>query len=110
MRAISLLAALLALTCGARAAVVTYTMSYNDNGAGQIAANNWAVYASASADSAGLYGFGVDLLPFTGTLVNRAPGVIREDGDTGEQLNLGFTAGRTQDQASGKFSGLADLG
>src|SRR5688572_10330504 len=111
MRTVHLIAlAVLALAAAAPAAVVTYTMSYHDNGTGMITNNNWAVYASVSADNAGLFGFGVDLLPFTGTLLNRANGVVMEDPNTGEQISLGFTTGRTQDQLSGKFSGLADLG
>src|SRR5688500_4302470 len=100
----------LAAASTANAALVTYTMSLDDNGAGVPTAGQWAVYASVSSDVAGLYGFGVDLLPFQGTLLNRANGVVMENSNDGAQLNLGFTTGRTQDAAAGKFSGLGDLG
>jgi hypothetical protein len=91
-------------------AAVLFTMSLDDNGLGAPTAGQWAVYASVSSDSQGLYGFGVDLLPFTGTLLNRANGVVMENSSDGAQLNLGFSAGRTSDAAAGKFSGLGDLG
>jgi hypothetical protein len=91
------------------ASIVTFTLSYHDNGSGVIAFNQWAVYASASADSAGLFEYSVDLLPFTGTILNRGNGVIMEDSGSGDQLNLGFTAGRHKDPAQGQFSGRADL-
>jgi hypothetical protein len=101
-----------AIASNASAAVVTYTMSYHDFGTGTPTVNSWAVYASVSADAAGLFGFGVDLLPYTnGSLFqNRANGVVMTDSATDEILNLGFTTGRTQDVAAGKLSGLADLG
>src|SRR5688572_2909557 len=83
---------LAAATTTANAAVL-FTMSLDDNGAGVATAGQWAVYASVSADSQGLYGFGVDLLPFTGTLLNRANGVAMENSSDGAQLNLGFSAG-----------------
>jgi len=100
-----------AIASNASAAVVTYTMSYNDNGSGGLTFNNWAVYASVSPDSAGLFSFSVDLLPYTsgGVFLNRANGVIMEDSSIGEQLNLGFTTDRIQDVAAGRFSGSADL-
>jgi hypothetical protein len=105
----------LAAASTANAAVVTYTLSYNDFGAGTRVDGSWAVYASTSAnDNAGLFAFGVDLAPGAGgtiaTLANRANGVVMTDSATDEQLNLGFTTGRTQDLAAGKFSGLGDLG
>ena len=100
----------LLIPCAAPAATVTYRMSYHDNGTGVFSANNWALYASASADSRGLAAFSVDLLPFSsGVFLNRANGVIMEDSNTGEQLNLGFTSGRLQDAAGGRISGMADL-
>jgi hypothetical protein len=104
----------LAAASTANAAVVTYTMSYDDFGAGTPVAGSWAVYASVSPDSAGLFAFGVDLAPGAGgtiaTLANRANGAVMTDSSTDEQLNVGFTTGRTQDLAAGKFSGLGDLG
>jgi hypothetical protein len=101
----------LAAAATANAATVTYTLSLNDNGAGVLTPNNWAVYAEASPDSGGLFAYGVDLTGTFGTFLNRGNGVIMEDSDgTGESRSLGFTVGRTQDAANGKFSGLQDLG
>jgi hypothetical protein len=52
----------------------------------------------------------VDLTGATfGTFLNRAPGVILEDPDTGERQEMGFTIGRTQDAVNGKVSGLQNL-
>jgi len=101
----------LAGASGAWGAVVTYTLEYDFGTCASPNTKNWAVYAQASTDSAGLFAYGVDLLPFTGaTQSNRGNGVIMENSSTGEQRNLGFTAGRTNDAAARKFSGLADLG
>jgi len=100
----------LLLASTAPAAVVTYTLSLNDNGAGVPTLNNFAVYVSASSDNGGLFGFGVDLTGATfATIANRAPGVIIENPDTGERKEMGFTTGRTQDALNGKVSGLQNL-
>jgi len=103
----------LAAASTANAAVVTYTLSLNDNGTGTVTPNNFAVYVQTSpGDNAGLFGFGVDLSGTFTTLLNRSNGIIMEDGNNPgvDPKSLGFTVGRTQDLAAGKFSGLQDLG
>ena len=102
----------LAVATTANAAVVTYTLSLNDNGTGTFTANNWAVYIQTSAgDNAGLFGFGVDLNGTFSTVLNRANGLVMEDSTNPgvDPKSLGFTTGRTADVANGKFSGLQDL-
>src|SRR5438128_7656306 len=102
----------LAAATTANAAVVTYTLSLDDNGSGVATANNWAVYIQTSAgDNAGLFGFGVDLNGTFTSVLNRANGLVMEDSTNPgvDPKSLGFTTGRTQDAANGKFSGLQDL-
>jgi hypothetical protein len=111
MRITLLCIAVAAMVSSAPAAVVTYRMSYHDNGAGIPTANNWAVYASVSPDAGGLVEYNIDLLPYTfgGMSSNRGNGVVMSNPDTEEQRSLGFTAGRVSDALQGRYSGAQEL-
>src|SRR6266550_2036060 len=125
----------LAAASTANAAMVTFTLSYNDDGTGGgpgSSPNNFAVYADVTTDTAGgaganggLFAFGVDLVSAANagiidttnanfgkanlTYVQMmAPSVIyRKTGSPNKFAGIG--AGISEDTTAGKISGLPDL-
>src|SRR5258706_12998890 len=89
--------------------VVTFTLSVNDDGSGTATANSFAVYAEASSDTAGLFGWGVDLAgPIDGVFVLGPAASYTKVGQ--QTKTAGFTTGVTEDTANAKISGVTDLG
>src|SRR4051812_44224816 len=91
----------LAAASTTQAAVVTYTLSLNDDGFGNGGATStpgsFAVYADVSPDNSGLFAFGVDLtdgpIDF---IANMTPqGQFRKTGSPTKFV--GFSAGVTED-------------
>src|SRR5882724_5104626 len=107
-------AMVLLLAAGARGAVVTFTLSIDDDGSGNSGGSftpgSFAIYADVSqGDNFGLFAFGVDLVdgPID-FIANLTPqGQFRKTGSPTKFV--GFSAGVTEDAASGKISGLPDL-
>jgi hypothetical protein len=104
----------LAAATTANAAVVTFTLSINDDGFGNGGAvstpGSFAVYAQTSAaDNSGLFAFGVDLSDgVIDFIANMSPqGQFRRTGFPTKFV--GFSAGVTEDAPGGKISGLPDL-
>jgi len=97
------------LVAEARGAVVSYTLSYNDDGTGTQTPGMFAIYADVSPDNGGLFAFGVDLAdgPID-WIMNLAPqGNFRKTASPTKFV--GFSAGVAEDAAGGKVSGLPDL-
>jgi hypothetical protein len=101
----------LAVLAGSAAAapVVTYTLSYNDDGTGSDAPGYFAIYAQASADSGGIFAYGVDLMgPPLDFLSNAGVGGRFRRTLSGQKF-AGFLIGFSADQVNGRISGLQDL-
>jgi hypothetical protein len=97
---------LLATASAARGAAVTLTLRQSF----ACASNEWALYADASADTAGIASYNIDLTGTFGTFLNRGNGLTVQDVDgTADTRSLGFTTGRTQDVSNGRLSGSQDL-
>jgi MYXO-CTERM domain-containing protein len=111
---IAWVALVFAMTAGARGAVVTYTLSLNDdgfgNGGGTSTPGAFAIYADVSqGDNFGLFAFGVDLVdgPIDFIANMAAQGRFSKAGSPTKFV--GFSAGVTEDAPTGKISGLPDL-
>jgi len=100
----------------ANAAVVTYTLSGNDDGLGGgpgSAPGSFAVYAEASAgDNSGLFAYGVDLVDGSVDSFTNL-GTIwlyrKTTAPVAPNKFAGFGAGVSEDAAAGKISGVTDL-
>jgi len=101
----------LAAASTANAAVVTYTLSYNDDGTGTATPGVFAVYAQASpGDNGGIFATGVDLTGNIDFIGNTLPGYSFKKTTIPTNTKFaGFLAGFAADIAAGKVSGLQDL-
>ena len=116
----------LAAASTANAALVTFTMSYNEGATGLVNNSAWTLYATVSqADNAGLFAFGVDMRavgepggPSTFTIAaNRTPNGLwsiddadpNYDGGTYADKVGGFGTGRGASNTTGVVSGVQDL-
>jgi hypothetical protein len=99
----------LAAATTANAAVVTFTLSLDDDGTGvHSVPGSFAVYATTSSDNGGLFAYGVDLQGQIDFIANM--GVQARYNKVGQQAKFaGFSAGVSEDSAAGKISGLPDL-
>jgi len=97
----------------ANAAIVTYTMSYNDDGGGGGAGSApgvFAVYATDTSDNGGIFGLGLDLQGPIDFLGNTLQGVSWKKTTVPTNTKYaGMLAGFATDAAAFKISGLQDL-
>src|SRR6266480_4830428 len=103
----------LAAASTANAAVVTYTLSYNDDGSGGGAGSApgvFAVYATDTSDNGGIFGMGVDLTGPIDFLGNMLQGVSWKKTTIPTNTKYaGMLAGFATDPVAFKVSGLQDL-
>src|SRR2546423_1917022 len=103
----------LAAASTANAAIVTFTMSYNDDGSGGGAGSApgvFAVYATDSADNGGIFGLGLDLQGPVDNLANMLQGVSWKKTTVSTNTKYaGMLAGFATDAVALKASGLQDL-
>jgi len=109
---------LLVMMCvsNSKAAVVSYMLSYNDDGSSGAPApgsapGSFAVYASDSPDNGGIFGLTVDLAGPIDSLANMLQGVswIKSGAIPPRPKYTGFLAGFATDPVEFKVSGLQDL-
>jgi len=97
----------------ANAAIVTYTMSYNDDGGGGGAGSApgvFAVYATDTSDNGGIFVLGMDLQGPVDFLGNTLQGVSWKKTTVPTNTKYaGMLAGFATDAAAFKTSGLQDL-
>src|SRR5436190_1410043 len=124
MRNIAICMALAMVSLCAQAATVTYTLSLNENAAGQCAANSFIIYATVSqGDNLGLHTYGIDLKTAQEggatlmSFINRSPNGIWDIDTNDPDYNPdafyptkygGFNALRSANPSTGFVSGAYD--
>ncbi len=103
----------MAVASTAQAAIVTFTLSIHESPTGTVTAQNqFAVYATVSADNGGLYAYGVDLKTTSeggsilnnATLINRSPVGSWDIDDTSPNFSADYANSPTGGYPT-KFSG-----